>query len=694
MSWRATLSLLLLPACVGVAAAQAPADLEALQEQAVQAAVRRVAPSVVRIETSGGAELIGSGPRGPQVRKGTGPTTGLVVSADGYVLSSAFNFANKPSAILVWVPGHKDGHVAHVVATDHTRMLTLLKINTAEFLPVPEPAPKAGVRIGQTALALGRTFDTPGQLPSVSVGIVSALGRIWGKAVQTDAKVSPANYGGPLVDLYGRVIGVLVPASPRGDDETAGVEWYDSGIGFAVPLADINAVLPRLKAGKDLQRGMLGIQPKSPDQFAAAPAVGTVLPHSAADKAGIKSGDVLEEIDGRPVANQAQVMHALGAKYEGDIVSVKVRRGKQELTFAKVVLGSAAQSTALPFLGILPLRDDPEPGVAVRYVYPKGPADAAGIQAGDRVMKIGGASGPLRPVAGRDALATMLSTATPGMDVRVEVRRKAGGKTDTLTLKVGEMPDTVPAELPREASRKKALEVRQATGPMPAGGDGEKPEAKKAPKKKPETGLLLRRNATGDHQYFVYVPKDYDPNISYGLVVWLHPVGKNKKQDIDDFTDTWEDYCKANHLILLGPKAESETGWVAGESDFVQEAVRSVLAEYTIDRRRVVAHGMGVGGQMALYLGFHARGLVRGVATTGAALSGAPKERVVNQPVAFFLAVGGKDPLAKAVAETRDKLTGHKYSVVYREIANGGRQYLDEKTLDELVRWIDSLDRI
>src|SRR5579884_1194436 len=104
MSWRSTLSLLLLPACVGLAAAQAPADLEALQEQAAQAAVRRVAPSVVRIETSGGAELIGSGPRGPQVRKGTGPTTGLVVSADGYVLSSAFNFANKPSAILVWVP--------------------------------------------------------------------------------------------------------------------------------------------------------------------------------------------------------------------------------------------------------------------------------------------------------------------------------------------------------------------------------------------------------------------------------------------------------------------------------------------------------------------------------------------------------------------------------------------------------------
>ena len=74
--------------------------------------------------------------------------------------------------------------------------------------------------------------------PNVSVGIVSALDRIWGKAIQTDAKISPNNYGGPLVDIAGRVLGVLVPMSPDGSGEVAGVEWYDSGIGFAVPLED------------------------------------------------------------------------------------------------------------------------------------------------------------------------------------------------------------------------------------------------------------------------------------------------------------------------------------------------------------------------------------------------------------------------------------------------------------------------
>ena len=97
---------------------------------------------------------------------------------------------------------------------------------------------------------------------------------------------------------------------------------------------------------------------------------------------------------------------------------------------------------------------------------------------------------------------------------------------------------------------------------------------------------------------------------------------------------------------------------------------------------------------MAFYLGFHARDLIRGVATTGAVLAENPKENVANQPLAFFLVAGGKDPLAKAIAEGKDKLTEQKFPVIYREIPEMGHQYLDEKTLEELVRWIDSLDRL
>ena len=82
--------------------------------------------------------------------------------------------------------------------------------------------------------------------PSVSAGILSATNRIWGKAIQTDAKISPANYGGALVDLAGRVQGVLVPLSPNHREDAAGVEWYDSGIGFAIPVDDVNRIVPQL----------------------------------------------------------------------------------------------------------------------------------------------------------------------------------------------------------------------------------------------------------------------------------------------------------------------------------------------------------------------------------------------------------------------------------------------------------------
>ena len=77
------------------------------------------------------------------------------------------------------------------------------------------------------------------------------------------------------------------------------------------------------------------------------------------------------EIDGKPVHNQAQVLHRLGTKYEGDTVTVKVQRGNEEKTFKDVRLGGVLAAYGQAFLGILPMRDDPELGVEVRYVYPR-----------------------------------------------------------------------------------------------------------------------------------------------------------------------------------------------------------------------------------------------------------------------------------------------------------------------------------
>src|SRR5262245_591144 len=241
-------------AVLGLASVPVPAkaddSLDEEQEKAIKAAVKVAASAAVKIETSGGVEVVRAGRAA--VRRGIGPTTGVIVSDDGYVISSSFNFANKPATIRVTIPGQKP-RVARVVAHDETRMLTLLKVNLPQGtkLPVPKPTPKKDMEIGLMAVALGRTLSAEDGPPSVSVGIISATDRIWGKAVQTDAKISPTNYGGPLIDIEGRVLGVLVPASPQADGALAGFEWYDSGIGFAIPLDDINAVLPRLKKGTE-----------------------------------------------------------------------------------------------------------------------------------------------------------------------------------------------------------------------------------------------------------------------------------------------------------------------------------------------------------------------------------------------------------------------------------------------------------
>jgi S1-C subfamily serine protease len=681
--------------CLGLAARGE--DFDEQQEKAVKAAALKAAPSIVQIDTQGGTDIIKQGPMGGVIRKGAGPTSGLIVGADGWVISSAFNFANKPQSIFVEVPGHKEKYVAKVVATDQTRMLTLLKID-AKDLPVPVAAPKNDIKIGHTAIALGRTLaGNADQPPSISVGIISATGRIWGKALQTDAKVSPVNYGGPLVDLQGRIQGVLVPASPRGEGETVGLEWYDSGIGFAIPLEDINAVLERLKQGKDLKKGLLGVQVQNPDIYGVPSTIGTVAKDSPAEKAGLKPNDVIIAIDGHPVSNQAQVLHQLGTRYEGDKVTVKVKRGAEEKTFADVTLSGAVAAYKTAFLGVLPMRDDPEASVEVRYVYADSPADKAKIKPGDRIMKFSVAGAPMKElIGGRDELQNLVATQSPGAEMKFDVLHKADGKTENVTLKLAEIPEAVPEKLADPATLKQALVPRKKPGaPAPP---PEKKEEKKdddaKDEKKFETGLLKRTNDSKDHEYWVYVPRNYDPNIAHALVIWLHPVGKGKEKDMDDFTGLWSDSCFENQLILLCPKAENDTGWIPAEADFVQDAAKKVMGQYTIDRRRVVAHGMGMGGQAALYMGFHNRDLIRAVAATGAVLTGQAKEKVANQPLSFYIHAGGKDPLAKSILDTKNKLAEQKFPVIYQEAQDKGHQYFDGDTFEEVIRWIDSLDQI
>jgi S1-C subfamily serine protease/predicted esterase len=695
-------------------------DVNEATEKAMKAASAKVAPTVVKIETAGGAEVIPEGgPKkgppqpgaGPGIRKGIGPTTGLVVDPDGYVVTSSFNFAHKPTDIFVTVPGAPTRYVAKVVAHDQTRMLTLLKID-ARSLPVPEAFPKKDVEIGQWSMALGRTQDpNTDHQPSMSIGIVSAVNRIWGKAIQTDAKTSPVNYGGPLVAIDGRVIGVIVPMSNRAEGETAGVDVYDSGIGFAVPLEDVYAVLPRLKEGKDLRRGLLGITPQGTDVYNAAPVIGSVQPDSAASRAGIQVGDKILEINGKKIPNYSTLQHVMGPLYEGDEIAVKLSRGDKEQEIKGIKLQGTLTAYVHAFLGVLPMRDDPGPGVEVRYVYPKSPAEAAGLKAGDRVMKIGPANSPaMAPVPNRAALLALMQRLAPNTEVKVEVKRKEKEgekeveKTVTVTAKLVPAPDTLPEKLPLPSSAGKALEGQpkpkfDPKDPFAPKKGGFSPvsalvtQEKKDDKPKVETGLLKRTNEALGREYWVFVPDNYDPNKSYGLIVWFHAAGQGGK-DGEKMAKLFRDVCEDHNFILMGPKSGNADGWVPSETELVMQDVKAVMGQYTIDKTRVVAHGMGNGGQMAFYVGFNARDVIRGVAAVGAVLGTNPKENVANQPLSFFIAAGDKDPIIKDIAESKNLLVEKRFPVVFREMKEAGKEYFDAPTFADFLAWIDSLDRI
>ena len=305
----------------------------AAEETAFQAAVDRVAPSVVRLETVGG--LV----RAEGVVFGNGPSTGLVVDSEGHIVSSAFNFLRRPDSILVQLA---DGSrkAARLLATDHSRKLVLLKIELDDkaALRVPAITNKENIRTGQWAIAVGRTF--PGNRPNISVGIISAVNRIWGKAIQTDAATSPNNYGGPLIDIHGRVMGVLVPLAPDGDSQTAGFEWYDSGIGFAIPVADVLRSVERLKKGQDLYGGFLGVSFKQANLSMAEPVVAACALGSPAQKAGLRAGDRIVAADGQKVSRAADLREAVGRRYAGEKITIAVLRNGREF---RVEIELAAQ---------------------------------------------------------------------------------------------------------------------------------------------------------------------------------------------------------------------------------------------------------------------------------------------------------------------------------------------------------------
>ncbi|MGD9723409.1 MAG: PDZ domain-containing protein [Pirellulales bacterium] len=661
---RPLIVMTLAVACGALAplALRAADNLRAGEEQAMKAAIARVAPSVVRIETVGGLDRIG------QMLVGTGPTTGLIVAEEGYIVSSAFNFVQKPDSILVTLA---DGsrRAAKVVATDQSRLLVLLKIDAeAETkLPVPEPAPKNEIRVGQWSLALGRAFEP--DRPNVSVGIVSALDRIWGKALQTDAKISPNNYGGPLVDIRGRVLGVLVPMSPDGGGELAGVEWYDSGIGFAVPLEDILRVLGKLKEGRDLRPGVLGISLQGSDVYSLPAVIAAARAKGPAYQAGFRAGDKIVEAAGLPISRPAELKHALGPHYAGDRVQIVAERGDARVE-REVELVEKVEPYEFPFLGILPRRlgkAAADAGLVVRYVYPESPAAAAGLQAGDRLRSFGG-----QEIKSAADLAKQLLERAPEDSVKMEAVR--GEQTLLLDVKLARLPETLPGDLP--------LPREDAPRDAAAPAAGERPAVGTVPIKVPEFA----------NETVAYVPESYRPDVAYGVVLWLHAPGDYKP---DELIERWKSLCDQRDLILLAPKATDAAAWRPTDVRFVRRMLDEVLKNYSIDPTRVVVHGHEGGAALAYLFGMANVDVVRAIAAVDSPLPRLvqPSETDPVNRLAIYTTLPAKSPMAPAIEAGIERLRALKYPLTVKEIDEPGR-YLTPDELAELVRWFDTLDRL
>jgi serine protease Do len=629
-------------------------DLDSLEQKAVTAAVERAAPSVVRIETVGGLESVDG------VAFSTGPTSGWIVDSQGYIISSAFNFSNQPSSILVRLP---DGtrKPAKLVATDHSRMIVLLKVSADKALPVCEITPAKEIRVGQTVIAVGRTFE--GDQPNVTKGLLSAVGRVWGKAIQFDASASPNNYGGPLIDIRGRVLGVIVPLSPDSAQEVAGVEWYDSGIGFALPAEHIQKILPRLKNGQDLRPGLAGFVMKNSNIYTGEAVLGSCRTKSPAAAAGMKADDKIIEIEGRKITRAAGVKEEISRHYAGDKLKFTLERGKEkpEKLVRELTLVEKLENYRHPFIGILTVRDYGEKGVKVRYVYPDSPAQKAGVVSGDVIQAIAD-----KPIDNREALFAMLNDSEPGQNVEIEFHH--GGESKKIKIILDALPDSLPpAELPMAHGK-----------------------AKSDAEKKITTGTVKLKIAEFSNEAFAYVPETYNPSLSYGVLVWLHGPGGYKWEDL---LAQWKPICDRHDLILIAPKSANPAMWTPGELEYIDKLLGEIRGSYRVDPLRIVAYGKEMSGSIASLATIRYNEDFRAWAAVDAPLVAPLPEMDSAHRFAVYMAISKKSRQAKAVEASMEKIREQSIPLTVKKLGDNPRPLKTEE-LEELARWIDMLDRM
>ncbi|AIC26469.1 serine protease Do 2 [Rhizobium etli bv. mimosae str. IE4771] len=326
--------------------------------------------------------------------------SGVIVDASkGYVLTN-YHVVDGGTDISVTL---KDGRqlAAELVGSDKGTDLALLQVD-ARNLTAIEIGDSDALKVGDYVVAIGNPFGL-GQ--TVTSGIVSALGRSglniegYEDFIQTDASINPGNSGGALVTLDGKLVGINTAIlSPAG---------ANVGIGFAVPTTMVVSVMKQLIAHGEVQRGRLGvgIQDITPDLADAlglgdlrGALVANVEPGSAADRAGLKTGDVVTAVDGNAVRGATDLRNRIGLTPVGSEIRLTVKRGSEQREIEVTTTSESRTSSDLSgtLLDGAILRDASAPesgavgasGVVIESVAADSRADRAGLRAGDVIVAV------------------------------------------------------------------------------------------------------------------------------------------------------------------------------------------------------------------------------------------------------------------------------------------------------------------
>jgi putative serine protease PepD len=298
-----------------------------------------VLPSIVSIDAKGqGSEDQG---------------TGMIISSDGMVVTNNHVIAVAASggSISVTRSGSTTWLPATLIGRDPSNDMALIKIQGVSDLPTVALGDSDKVVVGDAAVAIGNALGLAAGTPTVTSGIISALGRTVTAAdesgngtetltnmIQTDAAINPGNSGGPLLDSEGGVIGMntAVAAGETGSNA--------QNIGFAIPSSRIEALLPELEKGGTTATGAGGymgvnittVTPELRSQYGLVPSSGAVIlnvvPETPAATAGLRAGDVVVGLDGEKVTTADQVVAFAKAHEPGQQVKVSYQRGKQAKT--------------------------------------------------------------------------------------------------------------------------------------------------------------------------------------------------------------------------------------------------------------------------------------------------------------------------------------------------------------------------